>query len=140
MKKIELSEEAVLFLTCIAMFIALAGLELGYPYYLDKQKEKARIKEKYNKIEILKYSGDTLEFVFHSGAVQREFEHEWKMRNYGQHIKKQPVSDNMHVLKYNGDTVQMKFDDARFQHQFEKQWRKYSDHKLNHINQNIKKR
>lgn len=140
MKKIELSEEAEVFLICIVGIIVLGGLELGYPYYLVKQKEKARIKEKYNKIEVLKYSGDTLEFVFHSSAVHREFRQEWKVRNYGQNIQNNPVSDNMRVLKYNDDTIQIKFEDARFQRQFEKQWRKYSDHKLNHINQNIKKR
>ena len=101
-------------------------------------KQEQKTKEYYNALQVSKYSGDTIEFVFANHRVKTQFQKDWRRYNNHQGIQDSPVADNMRVLKYSGDTIQIKFDNAKFQRKFEKQWRKYNDYKLN--NKNIKKR
>lgn len=140
----ELSSEAKLVLLWVGIIATMAGMRLFFidlPERAERQaKIDAKIKKQYNSLEVLKYSGDTIEFVFHDEDVKWHFEKAWKSYNYGLSIEQFPYGENMHVLKQKGDTIQIKFDNAKFQRQFEKQWRKYSNHKLNHINKNVKKR
>ena len=103
-------------------------------------KQDKKTKEYYNNLQVLKYSGDTLELVFQDNKTKVQFQKEWRRYNDHKSIKDAPISENMRVLDFHGDTIQVKFDNAKFQRQFEKQWRKYRDYKLTQTNKNTKKR
>ena len=134
------AQSILIMVLAAVMFGSLGAVEWAVLTQPRRAQERENTKKMYNSLEVLKYNGDTIEFVFHDRSAKRRFAKEWRVHNYGQSIKNAPVNDNMRVLKFNNDTIQIKFDNAKFQRQFEKQWRKYSDHKLNHIKQNAKHR
>ena len=140
MKK--LSTESKIFFAALALIVFMGAFQY-VPWWFNEElpirkKETEKKKKDYSSLEILKYNADTLEIVFHSPRVRREFNSEWKLRNGGHSVQEAPVSENMQVLKYNGDTIQIKFQNAGFQRQFERQWRRYNGHKLNNVYQNTK--
>lgn len=107
-------------IVCAGLIFGGWWLKRGRFYEIEEKNKKA-----YNSLEILVYNADTIESVFNDKAVRREFDFEWRLRNYGFGFQETPFTNNMQVLKYSGDTMRIKFDNASFQHRFEDRWQKY---------------
>lgn len=107
------------------------GLKLGFVWLYDmpdRQAQKVKIeqrkKKQYNAMDVVKYSNDTIEFVFDK---KTNYKNKFERMYYN---NADSYQDKLLLFGKRGDTLQVRFLDKKLQRKFEKEWEKYNNAKL----------